>query len=286
MAVTSTSPRFPHACNVVLGGTLYEGLRVAFTVTRSCKPEPNVLELEVSNLSADTRAQIKGPTKGSPGTTVLLNAGYVGTLALLYAGNVRTVRTAKDAATITTHLTAGDGDWAYSGATISASLSQGAGLTQVLQQLGPAMGVDVSQALAIAAQADAAAGAPRFSRGWVGSGKASVEVTKALNRFGLTWSIQEGKLQVLEAAKALPGTAVLLTPDTGLLGSPEPNDAVDSRVPKLTTLRCLLDPTIRPGTLLQVEATFLKGLFKAQTVKHQGDTHGSTWETQVQATAL
>lgn len=271
---------FGRRASLILGTQLYEGMRLSFEVMKTAKPEPNTLELEVSNLNRQTRAAVQ------KGTRVILNAGYQGTLATLFIGQVRRVVTKREGPTILTKLTCGDGDTAYAGAAATVGLAKGTTLDQAVLKMAGAMGVDGASAAARLRQADVSAQVRSFPRGYSASGKASTELQKLVERAGLSWSFQDGQLQVLGPREVLPGQAVLLREDTGLLESPEPNDAKEHKGPPTTTLKSLLQPSIRPGTALQVEAEFVKGLFRAETVKHTGDTHGEEWLTTVEALAL
>lgn len=266
--------------SVVFDDRLFEGLRMAFTVTRTAKPEPNTLDLTVSNLSRETRALLR------KGTQVVLNVGYLDSLTSVFLGDVLRVRTQHEGTELLTRLSVGDKARAYTNATVSIGLAKGAGIDEAVKRMAGAMGVDSTRALERLQATDVPPELKSLPRGYVATGKASAELTKVLKRAGLDWSIQDGQLQVLSAKETLPGEAVLLREDSGLLEAPEPNDAQENKGPATTTLKSLLQPNIRPGALLKVESEFVNGLFRAQTVKHTGDTHADAWHTEIEALPL
>lgn len=263
-----------------LGGGYAEGVRVSFTVKRTAKPEPNTLDMEVYNLSPETRASIR------KGTRVILNAGYEGTLQSVFVGEVQRVRTRHEGTETVTKLSVGDGARAYTGATTSVGLAKGAGIDEAVKRMAATLGVDSTRALERLRAGDIPAELRSLPRGYVASGKSSAELTKLVRRAGLDWSIQDGQLQVLAPKEVLPGQAVLLREDTGLLEAPEPNDSQENEGPPTTTLKSLMQPYIRPGTALKVESQYVTGFFRGQSVKHVGDSHGDAWYTEVEALAL
>ena len=107
-----------------------------------------------------------------------------------------------------------------------------------------------------------------------------------------TWSVQDGKLQVVSRTAVLPNQAVLLTSKTGLVGTPEQtNDGIKAR--------CLLNPLLKIAVRVKINeedvasaklpdttkdssankpADISKdGIYRLLTVEHSGDTRGNDW---------
>jgi hypothetical protein len=96
---------------------------------------------------------------------------------------------------------------------------------------------------------------------------------------GQSYSIQDGNVQILAAGSTRQEAAVLLTSDTGLIGSPaQSDDGVN--------LQSLLNGQVIPGGLLSVGSESVTGFFRADTVTHRGDTHGGDWMTEIEATPI
>ena len=104
-----------------------------------------------------------------------------------------------------------------------------------------------------------------------------------------SWSIQDGKLQMVRVSGYLAGEAVVLTHETGLIGTPEQtNEGIK--------VRCLLNPRLRIGGRIKLDnksiqqaKTELKqatqtapkmdndGFYRILKVEFSGDTKGNDW---------
>jgi len=76
------------------------------------------------------------------------------------------------------------------------------------------------------------------------------------------------------------GTAVLLTPETGLVGSPTP--AADGRVSAVT----LLQPDLVPGRQVEFRTEHVTGHYVCETAAYVGETAGQDWYVQFEAMPL
>lgn len=108
---------------------------------------------------------------------------------------------------------------------------------------------------------------------------------------GTSWSIQDGKVQMIPVRGYLPGEAVVLTAETGLVGTPEQtNDGIK--------VRCLLNPRLRIGGRIKLDNASVKemktelkmnanlygkpkldndGLYRIIKCEFTGDTRGNDW---------
>ena len=93
--------------------------------------------------------------------------------------------------------------------------------------------------------------------------------------------MQDGALQVLVSGQALERTAVLLSSETGLIGSPE----VSSK--GILRARSLLNPEIFPGRKIKVETKEIKEpQFRIARVIFSGETFGQDWYVDIEAESL
>ena len=129
---------------------------------------------------------------------------------------------------------------------------------------------------------------------------------------GLDWSIQGREIQVVKKGGAFKKTAIVLSSDSGMLGSPAQDAQVmtekaaakigyTKKSAGVRTLKelnrdgvyeenlqvlgfkvnSLLQPTVEPGALVQVKSKGIDGeFFKVETILHVGDTHGQDWSSQ------
>lgn len=273
------------ACSLVVGADSGKGLdlsalRIAFATKKGDVETPNSAEISVYNLSSETQSRIRREF-----TRVVLAAGYEGNCGIIFEGNIRQVRTWREnGVDAVLHILAADGDRAYNFATVNTSLAAGS---------TPADHVRVCQG-AFAEHGTGAGHTPDLPgqplpRGKVMYGMARKYMRDAANTTDTTWSIQDGKVQMVPLAGYLPGEAVVLTHETGLIGTPEQTqDGI--------TVRCLINPRLRIGGRIKLNNSSVKqaqsdlkaaaqrpakldndGIYRILKVEFSGDTRGNDW---------
>ena len=110
------------------------------------------------------------------------------------------------------------------------------------------------------------------------SGKLLDEANKLLSELGATLSIQDGKAQVIFVDGNNKTDIILLSPSSGLIGSPI-NKGADEGI----EFKCLLIPLINPGGLVKIESRYIADYFRVDRVQFKGDTHSSDWECMCEA---
>lgn len=263
---------FGRAIRVVVNTIEIKDLAMTFRVHKTLKPEPNTAELTVFNLNPDHRSALEQLKTA----TVLIEAGYVGGTSTLFLGDLRTAISTTENTDVVTKLSSGDGEKAVKKARVKASLKKGSATPQkVLELIAKGLGVGAGNLGTALSQLGGVANC--FSEGAVISGSAYREMNSVCKTLGLTWSIQNGSLQILALRKALDGQAVLLSKDTGMIGSPTvDNDGV-------LTATMLLAPDVFPGRKLVLDSVRLKGQYRIETCDYSGDTHGQDWYCKLEA---
>ncbi len=252
-------------------------LDLTFQIKKSLDHKPNTATITVFNLSADHRhalEQLNTYKKTSPGKIpVELEAGYEGGMSLIFRGDLRTALSEHDGATWKTTLTGEDGGQAVRWSRVSGSYPAGTALQTVVQDLARAMGVGLGNLTEVNPQFRS--GGNTFARGTVLTGSAPDEMRRILRSCGLTYSVQDGVLQVLRNGDALQRTAVRLVPSTGLVGDPV-RDARGNIAAK-----ALLIPDLYPGRKVTLEYPELRGTYRVQTIAYDGSTFGTEWYAQL-----
>jgi len=113
-----------------------------------------------------------------------------------------------------------------------------------------------------------------FLTGTVVSGSASRELTAICRSANLDWSIQDGKLQILDRSKALDAFAIKLDSQSGLVGSPS---LCVKKGKTVVSGKCLIIPDMFPGRQISLDSKFVKGSFVLKKCTYSGDTFGSDW---------
>jgi hypothetical protein len=266
---------FERVITVLVDDLKVEGLRCEVKADRSLKKEPNTLDLKIYNLSASTRGAMK-----RTGAKVVVLAGYArGSTGIIFSGEARTTDHVRASPDIVTHVQCADGEEALRFAVITAAFKPGVSAREVVSGITAAMGVNKGNAVEEVERVVGAA----FAAGVSFHGKAKDELDALLKKLGLTWSVQDGALLVLPAGGALPGDAVLISPDTGLVGSPDHATPDKKGGPSLLRFRALMAPNLRCGSLVQLQSREIHGTYVVQRVVHSGDTHGGEWYSDVEA---
>ena len=247
-------------------------MRVAFKIEKQLEKEPNTSQIIVSNLSQNTRAELqKKPLH------VRLEVGYDGERELLFTGDVRYTASKRENTEWNTEIHLGDGERAFRHARVNRSYNGGLKRSQAIKEIAREMNLPLAQNI------DALIGDSEFVSGVTLSGPANRELTRVLQPLKLNWSIQDGRLQILGKNQHSNRQAIVVSQDTGMIGSPEFGAPENKGEKPLLTVSMLLYPGLTPGGRIQVESRHVNGLFKIQKVTHSGDTHGEEWKSEIEA---
>lgn len=272
--------------------------KIIFNICQFDADTPNTAVIRVYNLSRETAQQIRDEFQ-----QVVLQAGYEGgNFGIIFKGTIKQVRTGRANATDTfVDIFAADGDIAHNFAIINQTLAAGASIQDRAAAIAKAMDPGLSEK-GITIPLDAGTGGV-LPRDKVLFGLASVKMTDLADTVECSWSIQNGKVEVISRTAYKAGEAVVLNSRTGLIGVPE---ATNNGI----TVTCLLNPNIRIGTRLQIAnsdinqtsirqqsfprysdvnffaAVTADGIYRSIVVEHQGDTRGGEWYTKIICLAL
>lgn len=98
---------------------------------------------------------------------------------------------------------------------------------------------------------------------------------------GYEIQIVDRRLLLVPPDDQVEGNVVLISPQTGLMGSPEPEwtERVGRRTPGSLKVQCRLTPSLRPGQTIMLSSALYSGQYTAFAVTHVGDTHAAPWDT-------
>lgn len=269
------SQLFRRAARIQVDTIVLEGLRASFKITKTLRPSPNTCELRIYNLSPTNRNQIEQMAE----VTVKIDAGYAGNLSTLFLGDLGRGRSAVDGTSIVTTLEGRDGGRRVRTARVARSFAAGTSVEAVLTQVASALGLDPGNSTT--AFRGARLGSVQvFAEGTAVDGSAADVLTSLTAAAGLEWSAQGGAIQVLPRGQALNLSAVVLSPDTGLVGSP----SIDTK--GVVKAKALLIPELtQPGRKVQINSRFVSGIYRVDKVEITGDTEGKDWHCSIEARA-
>jgi hypothetical protein len=293
---TDYAQQYLRTCTLVvsnqsLGGLDLSQLRIKFAVKASQTETPNIASIRVYNLEESTALLVQKEFN-----KVVLQAGYQGNYGVIFQGNIIQVILGRESATETfIDIIAGDGDKAYNFAVVTSTIAKGSTQQDQINAAIAAMsgkGVTAGQSTVDTSQ--------KLPRGKVLYGNARNYLRDVAQTAGYTWSIQNEKVNFIKKTSYLPGTQILITAKTGMIGAPQQtNQGVN--------VKCLLNPNIVVGgrilldnSTIQQQALNLEqiaaqksntkaineliprrlnpdGSYYVLTMEHSGDTRGVDW---------
>lgn len=267
-------------------------LRIRFSVRRGTISTPNTADIRVYNVSAETARKSQLKEFGR----VVLQAGYAGNYGVIFDGTIKQVRRGRESQTDTyLDITAADGDSAYNWSVINMSLAAGSTAQDHLKAAVQAMegrGVTMGDSGTLSTN--------KLPRGKVMFGLTRDVLDNLGRTQDVSWSIQDGKMTLIPNTAYLPGDAIVVNYQTGMVGLPE-------QTQNGVNVRMLLNPSVKIGRLLKIdnasiqkvrydpsqlqEAEVVKqkiqndlnadGLYKVLIADSYGDTRGNEWYTEV-----
>lgn len=272
-------------------------LRIAFNVVNSTDPEANTADVVISNLSEHTRNEL---LKKTIKPQLLIEAGYDEAFGQIYRGKAIELEARVENTGWTLRAAGKDGLDALR-SVVNVSLAPNSTLDHAFEQIQnklKTLGINSADAVNRVKKGDIAAGAAKLVDGFVGFGRYLTEMDKLTGKIGAEWSIQGEKLEIRLPAETLPGTALQISPSSGLIGSPERiydetlNKGTKSKKAAaknhkssdlIIRFTSLLQPDLRPYARIEMDSREFKGSFRVERVEHVGDTHGQEWSSTVEA---
>jgi hypothetical protein len=241
-------------------GIEIDALKVTFDIEKTIDNRPNPGKIIIWNLSKENQKRILSGDYH----LVKFHAGY-DTLRLIYAGDIVQKRIRREGLDMVMELACGDGHTDYREASIAMTIAAGATDADIIQTAALTMThtktgtIDKMPSRAL----------PRAK---VLVGNTREVLSKIVKNADAHWSIQDGELMVLRPDHILAGDVILLSEETGMIGSPEDTD-------NGLALSCLLNPALRIGGLVRVESMIVSynGDYKIAHIQHSGDSHGGSW---------
>jgi hypothetical protein len=255
------------------------GLNVTFTVKRSLSAKvPGRCEVAVYNLSSDTRKHLHAMRN----VFVSLEAGYASGTSVIFRGELVESWSTREGTEWVTTITSDDGGQKRRTKRVQKNYLNGTSLQTIIRDLAAALEVGLGNTDAIAPLAKFwKTKQAAVVKGFTASGDAVSQLDRVARSCGLSWSIQGGQLQFLVIGSATVDPPVLLTPDTGLIESPELGKD------QIVKCRTLMIPGLYPGRTVELATRYTQGLYRIETATHQGESDSvHTWHVELELTGV
>lgn len=276
----------PGQTGVLLGESVGESgmpLHISFSVEKGDKESNNTATVKLWNLGPGTIAEINRKN-----AVLELRAGYGFNLPLILAGDISTVTTEMENANMVTTIEVVDGLVAVRDTYVSMSFAKTTGLN-IIESIANSMGVSCL----ISEEARKKLEQKLFTSGYSAVGAGKTVLQKVCGTCGLSWSIQNGVLQIVVTGCTISTQAYVLSADTGLLDIPKEitigsssKDAQKQDGQKGYEVRYFLNGAIGVDDLIMLDSKHVKGFFKVCSIAISGDNFDGEWTCTAQITEV
>lgn len=230
------SRQWGRACSLIAAGKSgaikLDSLRVKFNVSQQTIQTPNAAAITIYN-AAESTAKLFLDKEFD---RVELQAGYEDNIGTIFKGEIKQPISGRESPTDKFILLyAADGGTAYSFATISKTLAAGSthqdqynAVLEAMKPFGVEQGFTPPGLSSI-----------KYPRPVVLFGSARDHLRRLAAMTGTTWSIQDGKLDMVPKDEPKPGGIIELNAETGMIGMP-------LQTPAGIMVRALINPAFRP----------------------------------------
>lgn len=209
-----------------------------------------------------------------------LRAGYGSDLPLIMGGNLTYCTTTRSGADQQTEIEFEDGFVAMRDAVLSVGYSGQVNGQKIVADAAAEMGCEVKYS-AKAVLRDF------VNFAFVGGAKTLIDRICSISK--MRWSLQNGIIQICAPNEPLTTAVYLLSPSSGLVGSPKPiyessatsdptgGNTTKSRAKKGVEVQYLLNGHIQVDDLVKVESERFSGQYRVGQIVFSGDSEGSEW---------
>lgn len=221
---------------LMLDAVASNGRRLAIDIetTSNRSDSPNKAVCQIYGLNDSSSQAIR-----SEGVSIQLYAGFDGIHKLIFEGDITSTQVIKLNPGWAIKITAGDGIKAFTESTITKTYASGTEKTDIIKDI-----VD-SMKLAAKTAVDTISGKTVGDLTLDGLSKDALNTIMGDNQ--ASWSIQDGEVHMAKIDEPIDREAIVISSETGLLESPVMTE-------KGVNIRAVLNPDIRPGKLIDLQA--------------------------------
>lgn len=257
------------------------GLRIAFECEKKLDSKPNTGKIQIYNLSEINRAKLETKNiraRVAIGYEGLIPRGLLGTgifstrdVPTVFIGSVSKVVHKVENPDILTELELGDGLNRYRNTYLDKGYPPGVTNKQIYNDLFDSLGLGRPNIDSVKTR--------KFANGFSVSGNTWHHLNILTKSDGVSWSIQDERIQILSPNQVTNTGLILISPQTGLIGSP-------NRTKEGIEFKALANPYLLPGKKVKLESRFIVGYFKICKVDHSVDSHYDDSTSSCEATRI
>jgi hypothetical protein len=254
---------FDRAYRLQVDTLLVSDLQVTFEVKRSLSAKTaNSAEVKLVNLAESTRKRLQGMHD----VFVSIEAGYSDGMSVIFRGELHEAFSTREGTEWSTQVTSNDGSTARKKKRIQHSFPANTRVSDIIVACAKALEVGLGNTEKAASSAAWFGVTPAtVQTGYVASGDALSQLDRVCRSCGLEWSIQDNQLQLLPRGQPIAEQGIVLTPSSGLIGSPELGKG------RMVRCRTLMIPNLLPGRRVELRTKHVQGVYRVETTHHKGD---------------
>jgi hypothetical protein len=272
-------------------------LKCSFRIEKVAMQTANYAEVAIYNLSAGTEAEII-----KEGDRVIIEAGYQGFLTTKTDGTteetpspkqygvifdglvIQAIRDKEDNVNYKLTLVCMDGDSFLANNIIKMSIGGGQNQRQIVETI-----VSNAETPTEIGRISPDLNTQNLPRGKVFFGTPKQYLKNVAADNNANFWVDDGAVYITKATDIPPGQALVLTPQTGLIGVPQQTQDGAS-------FKCLLNPNIKLMSMVKLDNTMIRqikqqvgqyptmldqdGQYQIYKLSHYGDTRGDEWYTE------
>lgn len=253
-------------------GILIQNLRIAFVIKKTSESVANKSKISIYNLGPENSALLDN--SGGRDLIATLEVGYKDTgFTRIFQGDITKSTYGRKGSDWVTTIEVGDGDKVTQTARLDKSYSAKVDLKTVIED---AANVLKNTGRVIIDNIKNLVPDP-LNTGFTASGMIKDILDELMPRQNKEWFLEGNKLIIVAPDGATEEEAVVISPKTGLIGTPVRRESG-------IEFKSLIQPGIYAKRRVKLESSTVNGFYSVQDAVFNGDTHGKNWL--VKATAI
>ncbi len=261
---------FERVVELKVGDTEITGLDIAFEIEKDLTIEPNPCHIEIFNLGPLNRATLSKYKR----VPVVLKAGYKDNVGIIFQGDMVRCNHTKEDASWKTTLSCGDGATAIQTKRTNKNYAKGTPVKTVVGDLAKQLRLPSGNLNNQLDKLNVTLG-----RSLSISTSPMLAISQILRGQNMNASVQNGALQILKKGAALQKEAISISPESGLMNSPEIGKKGE------IVIKARLMPEFAPGRLVHIDSAMYKGFVVIQKARFAGANFGEEWECELECKA-
>ncbi len=240
---------------------------ISFSLEKSDTSTANTGKISVYNLDPE-KLNILSQTD----CHIALRAGYDANMPLIASGTITYISTSLESADHATEIEFTEDLTALRDTYVAVGLSGSVNAKRVIEHFAAEMGV--------AAAYSKSAAFVQFRNGFSFVGSAQTGLSKVCKLCGLSWTLQNGVLQIRSGNEAMSYKAYLLSAETGLVEIPKRitfTQSGSSDKQNGWEITYLLNGAIGINDCVRIQSKVISGVFRVMKLTISGDSYSGDW---------